>query len=48
MGRYVPAEKSWQPLAAKHEAPISKAMEIARQQRPADMIKLPLGRLEVQ
>lgn len=48
LGRYVPAEERWQPLAAKHDAPISKAMEIARQQRPADMIKLPLGRLEVQ
>ncbi len=48
LGRYVPAEESWQPLAAKHEVPVSKAMEIARQQRPADMIKLPLGRLEVQ
>jgi multidrug efflux pump subunit AcrA (membrane-fusion protein) len=48
LGRYVPAKESWQPLAARHEASISKAMEIARQQRPADMIKLPLGRLEVQ
>lgn len=48
LGWYVPAEQSWRPLAGKHDALVSEAMEIANQQRPADIIKLPLGRLEVQ
>ncbi|MFP4573321.1 MAG: DUF3450 domain-containing protein [Desulfobacterales bacterium] len=48
LGWYVPADQSWQSLAGKHEMSISVAMEIANQQRPADIIKLPLGRLEVQ
>ncbi|MFO7752070.1 MAG: DUF3450 domain-containing protein [Desulfobacteraceae bacterium] len=47
-GRYAPAEKSWQPLHGKYDAAITEAMEMARQQRPMDMIKLPLGELEVQ
>ena len=47
-GWYVPSEKSWQSLPGKYDAVIAEAMEMARQQRPMDMIKLPLGELEVQ
>jgi chromosome segregation ATPase len=47
VGWYDRAAEKWQPLPAKHERSINQAAEMALHRRPMDLIKLPLGRIEV-
>ncbi len=44
-GYYDRGTGKWQPLAARHNKGIRTALEIARKQRPAQMVSLPIGRM---
>lgn len=44
-GYYDRGSGKWQPLAARHNKGIRTALEIARKQRPAQMVSLPIGRM---
>ena len=44
-GFYNPGAGKWQPLESRHNKGIRTAIEIARKQRPAQMVSLPIGRL---
>ena len=44
-GYYDHGAGKWQPLANRHNKGIRTAMEIARKQRPARMVSLPIGRM---
>lgn len=46
-GWYHRAAEKWQPLPAKYERFINQAAEMALHRRPMDLVKLPLGRIEV-
>jgi chromosome segregation ATPase len=46
-GWYDRAAEKWQPLPAKYERSINQAAEMALHRRPMDLVKLPLGRIEV-
>lgn len=48
VGWYVPAKEKWEFLPDKYSSSIQTAMEIAGKRRAADLVKLPLGQLEVQ
>ncbi|MBW1988415.1 MAG: DUF3450 family protein [Deltaproteobacteria bacterium] len=46
-GVYHLADRQWRTVSAKYSRPVRAAMEMADQRRPADLVLLPLGRLEV-
>ncbi|MBU0675020.1 MAG: DUF3450 domain-containing protein [Proteobacteria bacterium] len=45
VGRYSGPGRGWEPLPAKFAADIGRAMEVARHQRAAEIIDLPVGRV---
>lgn len=47
VGWYDRAAEKWRPLPSKHIRPINQVAEMALHRRPMDLIKLPLGRIEV-
>ncbi len=47
VGWYDRAAEKWQRLPAKYERSINQAAEMALHRRPMDLVKLPLGRIEV-
>ena len=46
-GWYDPASKSWILISSKYRKDINRAMEMARRERTIDMVKLPVGRIDV-
>jgi hypothetical protein len=46
-GFYNAAEKRWEILPEKYNAPINTAMDIGEKRRPAELVRLPMGRLAV-
>jgi hypothetical protein len=47
-GFYNIAERKWCPLPEAHQRAILAAMEIGAKRRPAEMLSLPVGKIEVQ
>ncbi len=46
-GWYDPAAKTWILISSKYRKDINRAMEMARRERTIDMVKLPVGRIDV-
>ena len=44
-GFYNVADRAWQPLAVRYNRDIQSALAIAGKQQPAELLKLPLGRM---
>jgi hypothetical protein len=46
-GFYNVAASAWQPLSGAYNRPIAAAMEIGAKRRPAELLTLPLGRIQL-
>lgn len=48
VGRFDPVAKHFVSLSQDHHEQVAKAMEVARRERTAELLELPIGRIEVQ
>jgi hypothetical protein len=47
VGFYDPAASEWKRLPSRYKRPMMEATEMALRRRPVDLVKLPLGRIQV-
>jgi hypothetical protein len=48
VGHYDRGAGKWKQLPGKYKRPVREAVEMALRRRPVDLVKLPVGRIEIQ